>query len=1777
MKKRVRLYKAQMGGYNAAQQVQQQQQAPTEQQMYDYVLASLGDGKEPEEIHAELVQSGIPEEISKKVIEDSVTYLEEQQANEEAAQTPNDEDSQKRLEEEEMMARRRQEDEEAEQQYNQQLQEMYADYNEHDYSDDESLASDLVMRKGGNVPSKRTFVKNVMKLTKKQLGGQETQDKNRADSTDTGERAWGLKAFVGSLQGHANDALMKEDAKAMYNQYFQDGGDTESGMMDFDPYHNLAHYSDTFEHAMPEEMTSMMKAQEGGMSPGQARRMQRRTDRIIRNIPVGYGGYGAGMFPQGINILNIAQPQMMAAQNNTPLSNFTNGVRMANIDVRRVGLFGRPKEYTINFANDVATNPQLQKELMEQEARNTRQTIKDITDAGYTTTVTDSGIKGSSSTVPTEGQATDFFKKDDNTNKIPDYLEITGGPNDMGASSTTPPMVTGTGGGGSRTGSGGGRSGGGNNFTETEEELVLDEETGAYVPASMKAAFIQNVNKQSIFNPYSFPGNPYSPPGKGKYAPDIYTLPDKKGFYYTVNEKGNVEKYKGSPNTWSPSAKPIATIKDQSTINYVIDKGKAYTPSKTKTESNFPTLQEWLKSKGYPNSPKYVQQYNIEKNGSKELTAAKSSGASLAKTFGSTTPPTKNNSTPVKEYTKNGIKVQVYTKYQTDAQTGKKFPIKIVKRFDSKGKLLDNSYVEFTPYKDYGPTKIPYNQYFGKKQQGGIISNPFEDPYGNLQKFIYGGGDDISIPEVAGKLTDDAYFQYGGLTEYADKGQVTEGPYKGNRYTIYTLNSDPPTYQVRDESGAEVFRSKDKGAAESYINQFESTSTAPRSGVSSVSGAEPKAGQKKADWEKASGYSSTGEGGDLVWDGKSWVKASDYKPSTTSSKTSNTTTSNTNTTSNPKTTTTTTNTTMFPGQVAPIYPPLFGAGLLRGRLGANALAFNPFIQYAGSWTQQRGQAFDPATGKPIDITGMENTPLSRIKVDKVGLLSGRPKKYTMYFGEPVAEGTSSTGAAAATSQETRDAKGKRKMAPGLEKALLRIPGMSRVLYPYGDEEEATVTPTPAVATPVDENDELANLYWGHPTLNTGNVKNQNITMPIKPSSEMRLETSYDREKAAMGEAPMEMPIIPSSGMSIPTSMGEQQLAGEQIPVLPLRPPGEVMSTAGQQQLALQEYMQNPAARESLMQFIPEEEQMQMMETNPDLSFGQNMTGPFNSEISPEEIEAYDDEQYALQRAQNPLNNEKVRYMYESLGKDIPEEPTMGELMGYESGNVYQSQNPFEDNYYNQYQLPNQQPLPEELISEDLIASQDAKKAEKEKLKQQQLLRQKQLQQLKKFNESNKSNKSSGSYKTKNLTFKEGMDNVKLMDMEDKLLKQYEDYGVSNLTKIQKDARARIANRMGSQFLKSWAKMTPSQKLGYINAMPKNSRNDFILISKFEKGGQLRKAQIGQANNYTTNPDMVGLSDIDLVSSQTAPISGLPSSTSTWPSQMPARFNQRKDPTMLSLDPNQMNRQTQKKQFDLGFQPGPGVDFSTGQFPSPKEEYSFEPGQGVDFSTGEFPDINPNNYGYAFQPGEGVDFATGEFPEINEQQPTTEAQTPDANKKGFAVKFKEKNMYNIDPQMGLNIFNKFANAGLQGLENREAKRQERENNKQLIGDNLYGSTNIMSRGTYNVNSGLLDESTMGSVRPVKYGGYLQDGGYVIDEESMYDVEPIENNWMDGSRLQSLYMNQNYMNASPEYLNSMISQGVADEEEDEEYAEGGVTYMSEDQIRKFMQEGGELEFV
>jgi hypothetical protein len=1240
MKKRVRLYKAQMGGFQAAQEVAaaQNQVQITDDQLMEAVVDLMSKGDSSDDAFEKLIASGIDQQRAQNII-DTVTASIDDEEEERVAKIKQDDE---RLEE---LALQEQSDAEdiaaAEREaQKERYQQMYYSGNDDDDGamDEEEMMSDMIMRYGGKVPSKRTFVKNVMKLTKKQLGGEETKDKNVADGTDTGQRGQGLQSFVGSLQGHANNALMKEDAERMYNQYFQDGGDTESGIMNFDPYHNLAHYSDTFEHAMPQDMTSMMKAQDGGanLSPRQQRQMQRQnnrmmkqTNRVVRNIPAAYSGYGSGMFPQGINILNIAQPRMMGAANASPLSNYMGGVRMANIDVRRTGIFGRPKEYTINFASDVAMNPQLQKELMEQEARNMRQTVKDVTDAGYKTVTTYSGTSSASSstkpsaTVPTEGQVTDFFKKDEDKDKLPDYLEV----NETSTATTTP-----------------------------EGEA---SSTTATANTSSSSAGSRNTSSNS---------------GKASRP---------KGNSNSGSNSRNEEVVESEEIDVPPANKNLINA---SAINYLIN----------------PLIKrdKWGRK---PNDPWYS--FDPKK--------------------------------------------KVFTKYIQPS---------------------DPRHTRMTPAQRNYNTKLNVLQSMGY-QEGGMISNPFQDPYGNLQKFIYGGGDDISIPQVAGKLTDDAYFAYGGINKFDDGGP-------------FVRPSSYEAYQSKTGWARGSMTPEEKAYEEEWLQNYYYPKNKVKSGA--------------------------------IEESKS--KETNTQGSTTSNKTTTTAKSSTTT---PKSTTT--NTTVVPGYGAPIYPPLFGGGRgIRGLLGANALAANPFIQRARSWTQQQGLPYDPKTGKTMDISSMGNAPLSRIDVKKSRMLSGRPKEYTMYFGpqsDPTAPlitmpgegkageaksgtkaGTSKQSAATQQSAQTVESEGKRRMAPGLEKALLKIPGMSRVLYPYGDEREF-VGEGPATPEGVPFEQAIADV--GYPQEETSFNPGQGVDFATGEFPEINERNSAYGFQPGAG--------VDFATGEFPEMQGNPML--NNLPYAPLRNPGYLNTGLGQQQLVPQNYGYTPENAAALMNFIPE-----------------------------------------------------------------------------------------------------------------------------------------------------------------------------------------------NFMQMQQRGYAR--------------------------------------------GGALPRAQIGMGNVYTQNPDMVGLSDIDLLNTETAPIANVPSSMSSWQnpagSNMPIRPNQEKDPTMLEIDPTQFNRQTAIKE------------------------------------------------------------------------------------KGFAADFKDKNMFNINPEQGVNLFNKFANMGLQGLENREARKQEKENYKQLIGDNLYGSTNIMSRGTYNVNSGLLDESTMGSVGVVKYGGNIyQDGGYIYDED--------------------------------------------------EYAEGGETWMSEDQINRFLAEGGELEFI
>jgi len=107
-------------------------------------------------------------------------------------------------------------------------------------------------------------------------------------------------------------------------------------------------------------------------------------------------------------------------------------------------------------------------------------------------------------------------------------------------------------------------------------------------------------------------------------------------------------------------------------------------------------------------------------------------------------------------------------------------------------------------------------------------------------------------------------------------------------------------------------------------------------------------------------------------------------------------------------------------------------------------------------------------------------------------------------------------------------------------------------------------------------------------------------------------------------------------------------------------------------------------------------------------------------------------------------------------------------------------------------------------------------------------------------------------------------------------------------------------------------------------------------------------------------------------------------------------------------------------------------------------------------------------------------------------------------------------------------------------NAESRKRENEMYENLSSNNLYASDPSRDRGDYDTNSGLFRPNEMGQKRD---GRSAQYGGY-IDEEEYYDPYTEE-----------------------------------DEEDELTYAEGGekITYMSEDQIRAFMAEGGQVEFL
>lgn len=354
MKRRVRIYKAQFGGVQALQEQQAQlQNQANDEAILAGMVAKLEqeDDVMPEDLLRQLMTAGIEQAKAAQLVRAAISIKEERDALKQA-QAENDQEAVNDIEaDQEALAA----DVEEENRQDEILAQMYesGDYDD-GYGEEDQFVQDYIidnqpqqpeMQRTGGMPSKRTFVRKASKVLKAQMG-QEVAPPSKADSTDTGARQMMMASFLNSVQNTGNNALIKKDAEEAYNM--------------------------TSMYPMSDPNTP--EAQFGAnMSRGQQRRFNRRLNRFIGNMPIPM----QGMMPSGF----VTYPMLQNMQQYMPVQgSYYGGPRLANIDVHRTGLFGRPKEYTITFANEALYDPTLRKQVIKQEARNRKVLTEDEVD-----------------------------------------------------------------------------------------------------------------------------------------------------------------------------------------------------------------------------------------------------------------------------------------------------------------------------------------------------------------------------------------------------------------------------------------------------------------------------------------------------------------------------------------------------------------------------------------------------------------------------------------------------------------------------------------------------------------------------------------------------------------------------------------------------------------------------------------------------------------------------------------------------------------------------------------------------------------------------------------------------------------------------------------------------------------------------------------------------------------------------------------------------------------------------------------------------------------------------------------------------------------------------------------------------------------------------------------------------------------------------------------------------------------------------------------------------
>jgi hypothetical protein len=200
----------------------------------------------------------------------------------------------------------------------------------------------------------------------------------------------------------------------------------------------------------------------------------------------------------------------------------------------------------------------------------------------------------------------------------------------------------------------------------------------------------------------------------------------------------------------------------------------------------------------------------------------------------------------------------------------------------------------------------------------------------------------------------------------------------------------------------------------------------------------------------------------------------------------------------------------------------------------------------------------------------------------------------------------------------------------------------------------------------------------------------------------------------------------------------------------------------------------------------------------------------------------------------------------------------------------------------------------------------------------------------------------------------------------------------------------------------------------------------------------------------------------------------------------------------------------------------------------------------------------------------------------------EYQAPKQFQGLVGVKRKRQDMTTIDPEAGVNTFNAGVKGALGAIDNMRSRKQEADMYaKNFDPTQIYGKKERIDKGDWDVNTGMYRTNETGANRlgrSKKFGGYMQEGGipegmfYPEDNmiyppgDSQYPMVPLNQDIMD------MMYNQYYSdpNFTP-YEEDPYMEEAPEETDYRMVAEGGETYMSDEQINAFLAAGGEIEYL